>query len=110
MGMFEELTGREDGDDMARTKAREIDETLIEEFVLRLKSTLTNADEFRIAFSELNSPAVLSGPEVVEIAHRLLGGLRAKSRKAALTSISQERLRLSHAKAKSETAARSKVW
>lgn len=110
MDMFDEQVGREAGDDMARTSTKPIDNDLVDGFVSRLKRDVSNGEEFKVVMAEIADHASLSAVEIIEIAHRFVGGLKPKSRKAALTTISQERLRLSHAKAKAETAAKARTW
>ena len=95
---------------MARTSSRPLDIKLVDEFVSRLKASLNDTDDFKEVYGSMCDHPTLSAQEIIEVAYRFLGGLKPKSRKAALTSISQERLRLTHAKAKGETAARSKTW
>jgi AAA domain len=51
----------------------------------------------------------LSAAEVIGIASQLVGS-KPKSRKAALTDMAQERLRVSHAKAKGDRAAKTRLW
>jgi len=111
MGIFQAwLGGREEDDGMARAKAQPLDAAKIEMHVQRLKLAARDGDAFKLASVALAEDKSLASPELIEIAHRFAGGLRPKTRKAALTAIAQERLRLAHALAKGESAAKARVW
>lgn len=101
--------GRDSEDDMARAKAHPRDSQKLAGIVERLRLTITDAEAFKPVFENLEADKSLTAPDVVEIAYRLLGGIRPKSRKAALTAIAQERMRLAHAKSKGESA-KIRVW
>lgn len=96
-------------DDMARAKARPLDEARIAAVVQELRLTIDKPPAFKPVFEALAGDVTLSAGDIIEIAHRLLGGARAKSRKAALTAIAQERMRLSHARSKGQSA-KVRVW
>lgn len=99
------LGGQEADDDMARAEARPLDAAKIDSVVRQLKLAVADAHEFRSVAEDRS----ISGPELIEIAHRF-AGIRAKTKKAALTAIGQERMRMVHAKAKAASAAKTKTW
>lgn len=103
------LDGHDAEDDMARGKARPLDESRIDTAVRELRRVLPDPAAFKSAFEALVADKALGAADAIEIAYRLLGGIRPKSRKAALTAIAQERMRLSHAKSKGESA-KIRVW
>lgn len=109
MHISEGLQGECEDDEMARAK-KPLDEAKVDDLVQKLQTSLTDAEDFRQIYLSIVNNDKLSTLEVVSIAHKFVGGQKPKSRKAALTAIGQERLRLVHAKAKSATAAKSKTW
>ena len=96
-------------DEMARAGGRQVDQLKVAEIADRLRLSIANAAVFQAAIDELERDQSVTAPEVIEIAYRLLGGMRPKSRKSALTAIAQERLRLAHARSKGD-AAKIRVW
>lgn len=52
----------------------------------------------------------LKAQDVIAIAQLFAGGAAPKSRKAAITAVGQERVRVSHAATKSASAAKNKAW
>ena len=104
------LGGHEADEDMARANARPLDSARIEALVQQLRLTVKDADAFKPVYSAIALDTTLSAQDVIAIAQMFVGGTKPKSRKAALTAIGQERLRLSHAKAKGESAAKTRVW
>src|SRR5579864_2594152 len=100
---------QESAEDMARA-ARPIDSAKVDELVSQLKLTVDDPEAFKSVYTELLTDKSLTAQETIEIAYRFIGGFRKKSKKAALAAIGQERLRLSHAKAKGESAAKTRTW
>ncbi len=109
MGIMQLWGGRDTDDEMARAKTRTLDSMKIETLVRQLKSTVRDTDAFKAVYSSIASDKTLSTAEAIEIAYKFAGA-RQKTKKAALASIGQERLRVSHAKAKAESAAKSRTW
>lgn len=109
MGIMQLWGGRDTDEDMARAKTRTLDTTKIESLVHQLKATVRDTDAFKAVYSSIASDKILSTAEAIEIAYKFSGS-RAKTKKAALAAIGQERLRVSHAKAKGESAAKTRTW
>jgi len=109
MGMFTTWLGRdEDRDDMARSKAQPIDAEKVELLTQQLRAAVADAKAFEGLYKGIADNKSLSGAEVVAIAKKFAGG-SPKNRKAAITAIAQERLRLAHSKAKAQSA-KTRVW
>lgn len=109
MGMLASwLGGAEAGDDMAR--ARPLDAKKVTQLTNALRAAGDDAAVLKEAYRTICDDDSLSAAEVIEIAHQYLGGVKPKSRKAALSAIGQERLRLAHAQAKAASAAKVRVW
>jgi hypothetical protein len=109
MSMFGFLTGKRKADEsMART-TRSVDQKRIDALALRLQSAMSDAGAFKALLASIDEDKTLSAAEVIRIASQLVGS-KPKSRKAALTDMAQERLRVAHAKAKGERAAKTRLW
>ena len=104
------LGGREADEDMARAKTKLTDATKIDAVVKQLKLTVKNVDAFKSVQASILADETLSAQDVIAIAFGFVGGTKPKSRKAALVAIGQERLRVSHAIAKGESAAKTRTW
>jgi hypothetical protein len=109
MGMLGWLGGRE-AEDMARATSRPLDAAKINGYADRLKASVRDATAFDVAFAELVDDSSLSAQEVIGIAHAFVGGARPKTKKSALASIGQERMRVAHAKSKGDSASKAKMW
>jgi len=90
--------------------AKQLDSEKIDGFVDQLKQAAHDADNFKVVVSLITKDKSLSAAEVIELSQRFTGGPKPKSRKAAITALGQERLRLSHGEAKAATAAKSRTW
>jgi hypothetical protein len=102
---------RQDGeDDMARAKKPPLDQTKVDAWVSRLKLAARDASQFDAVFDELGESSLVGSAEVLAVAQKFAGGAKPKSKKLALLAIAQERQRLVHAKAKGESAAKTRVW
>ena len=111
MGMLSSwLGGNEAGEDMARASSRPLDSAKIEALAQKLRLTVNDAAAFKQVLLAVESDASMNVQEIVAIAHQFVGGLKPKSRLAALTAISQERVRVAHAKSKAASAAKAKAW
>jgi hypothetical protein len=111
MGMFSSwLGGGEAEDYMARSNTKPLDTAKIDDMVRRLRNAVRDANSFRSVQESIAADKTLSAQEVIAIASSFAGGVKAKSKKAALTAIGQERVRVSHAKAKGESAAKNRAW
>lgn len=111
MPIFSSARSDYEADDvMARASAKLLDSEKIDSLVERLKRSVRDAEAFKSVVSSIDDDKSLSAAEVIELSRRFVGGTKPKSRKAALTAIGQERLRLSHARAKAATAAKSRTW
>ena len=104
------MGGRDTGDEMARARTQAIDSARISQLADELRLAVTDKEIFNSVCDAIADDNTISAAEVIDIAHKFLGGSKPKSRKAALSAIRQERLRLSHAKAKGETASKAKTW
>jgi hypothetical protein len=110
MAIFRSWAGEEEAaEDMACAK-RPLDLAKVDELVRQLKLSVKDPLAFKSVYTELLENKSLGAQEAIEIAHRFVGGFRHKSKKAALAAIGQERLRLAHAKAKGESAAKTRTW
>ena len=101
--------GHEAGHDMARANARPIDAAKVDAHLRQLKAAVKDGDAWKAAYGALIDDASLSAQEVVAVAQAFVG-TKYKTRKAALTGIGQERMRVSHAKSKGESAAKTRLW
>ena len=97
-------------DNMARVSAKHLDVEKIDSLVHQLKQTAHDADEFNAIVSAITNDKSFTVAEVIELSRRFAGGPKSKTRKAAITALGQERLRLSHGEAKAATAAKSRTW
>jgi hypothetical protein len=111
MSIFSRIWNSSEADDeMARASARPLDIEKIDALVDQLKQSVRDAEMFKSVVTSIDDDKSLSSAEIIEISRRFVGGTKAKSRKAAITALGQERLRLSHARAKAATAAKSRTW
>lgn len=110
MGILNWFGSHESDEDMARTNKKPLDADKIDEMVRLLRAASKSTDEFREVQANLAEDKDLSAQEVIAIAQAFVGGVKLKSRKAALTAIGQERLRVSHSNAKARSAAKSRTW
>ncbi len=110
MSILSLLVGRETEDDMARAKPRPADPAIIADYLRDLKRCVHDRSAFEAVRSRLEADKTLSAGEVINIASAFAHGLRAKSKKAALVAISQERMRLANAAAKAASAAKARTW
>jgi len=101
---------READEEMARANAKPLDAVKIDAYVKQLKLAVRDGQAFESVYTEIEGDTTLAAAEVVAIAQAFVGGSKPKSRKVALASIRQERLRVSHAKSKSESAAKARTW
>lgn len=108
MGMLDWFGGHE-SEDMPRAKARPLDMAKIDQHVRSLKAAVRDGDAWKPTYAALVDDKSLTTQEVIAIAESFVG-LRPKSKKAALTAIGQERMRVSHAKSKGDSAAKTRVW
>jgi hypothetical protein len=97
-------------DDMARARKSPLDQTKVDAWVSRLKLAVRDAAQFDRIFGDLEEDQLVGSAELIAIAQKFAGGSKPKSKKAALLAIAQERQRLVHAKAKGESAAKTRVW
>jgi len=110
MTILSRLLGRTDGsEEMSRSATVQVSPA-VEELTQQLRANVADAASFADVVERIQCDDSLSASDVITIAHSFVGGRRAKSRKAAFTAIEQERLRLSHARAKSASASKSPVW
>lgn len=111
MSIFARIwSGSEADDEMARASAKLLDNEKIDKLVGQLKKLVRDGEALQSAIDSLDADESFSAGEIVEISHRFLGGKKPKSRKAAIAALGKERLRLSHARAKAATAAKSRTW
>jgi hypothetical protein len=110
MGIMDFLGGRQVGDDMAGAKARPLDAAKIEGYVSQLKRVVYDRPAFDAVFQSLIADKAVSASEMIEIARAFAHGVKVKAKKDAILAIGQERMRLSHAKSKSESATKAKGW
>jgi hypothetical protein len=111
MSIFTRIwSGSEADEEMARASAKALDNEKIDTLVGQLKKLVRDADALQLAIDSLDADSAFSAGEVVEISYRFLGGTKPKSRKSAIAALGKERLRLSHARAKTATAAKSRTW
>jgi hypothetical protein len=111
VGLLETLLrGRETDEDMAHAKAKPLDDVRIDEHVQHLRRTIKDGPAFKLVYESLVNDQRLSAQDVIAIAYKFVGGKRPPTRKAALTTIGQERMRVSHAKSKAASAAKSTTW
>ena len=110
MSILTAWLGRNQEDDMARSKKPPVDATKIDAWVARLRLAVRDAAQFDSVFGEVEAGELLGSAEIIAIAHKFAGGSKPKSKKAALLAIAQERQRLAHSKAKGESAAKTRVW
>lgn len=108
MGIMQLWGGHDTDEDMARASKRTLDAAEVDTWVEQLKSSLKDTKAFKAVYSGLVD-TTLSAADVIEIAFRFTGA-KAKTKKAAMTAIGQERLRVSHARAKGESAAKTRTW
>lgn len=97
-------------DDMAKAHKLPLDQTKIDAWVSRLKLAARDAAQFDRVFGELEQGELIGSAELIAIAQKFAGGAKAKSKRAALLAIAQERQRMAHAKAKGDSAAKTRVW
>jgi hypothetical protein len=97
-------------DDMVRMSVQPGDVARVDSLARRLRSAVRDPAAFALALEELKSDREFTAREVAMVAQVFIGGPLPKTRKAALTAIGQERLRLSHAAAKGASAARARAW
>lgn len=110
MSILKAWLGRDREDDMARPKKLPLDQTKVDAWVARLKLAARDASQFDNVFGELEAGELLTPAETLAVAQKFAGGSKPKSKRAALLAIAQERQRLVHAKAKGDSAAKTRVW
>jgi hypothetical protein len=111
MAMLELWSGEcQVGEDMARSKSRQLNTDRIAMTVSQLKMSLHDAAVFQSWVEKIEADKTLSAAEIIEIAKLFVGGVRATSRTAALSSIVRRRIEMSHARAKSNLAAKTRLW
>lgn len=110
MGIMQLWGGHDTDEDMARANARPLDKVKVDAFVQQLKLAVREPEAFKRLLTSIESDRALSAAEVLAIAQAFVGGTKPKNKKAAISAIGQERLRLSHAKAKGESAAKTRTW
>jgi chromosome segregation and condensation protein ScpB len=110
MGIMQLWGGHDTDDDMARANARPLDKIKVDALVQQLKLAVREPEAFKRLLASIESDRALSAAELTAIAQGFAGGVKPKNRKAAIAAIGQERLRLSHAKAKGEAAAKTRTW
>lgn len=96
--------------DMARNGAKPLDKVRIDDLTRKLKAAVRDGESFKSELEKLSADKSISAQELIAIAQGFAGGGKPKSKKAALTAIAQERVRLSHAKAKAGSAAKARAW
>lgn len=104
------LSGAEAEDAMVRANKRPLDTAKIDALVQQLKLSVRDAEAFNSVYTSITDDRTLTAGEVIEIAFGFLGGHRPKGKTAALAAIGQERVRIAHAKAKGDSAAKARVW
>ncbi|MBY0227010.1 MAG: hypothetical protein K2Q28_14495 [Hyphomicrobium sp.] len=110
MSILSAWLGRDHEDDMARSKKPVVDESKIDAWVARLKLAVRDAAQFDKVFGEVEAGELLGSADIIALAQKFAGGPKPKNKKAALLAIAQERQRLAHAKAKGDSAAKTRVW
>lgn len=110
MGMLAWLNDRDEDDDMASKRAIALNTEAIESYLGKLKASTFDRGEFDKIFLALGADKAVSKADMVELARRYTLGRVEKTKKDALLAIRQERARLSLAKAKEESAGRTKLW
>ncbi len=110
MSMLSSWGFRQEPDQVMARTARPIDIARVDGLVSQLKLTVRDPEAFKTVYAALLADKSLSANEAIEVAYKFIGGFRQKSKKAALAAIGQERLRLAHATAKAESAAKTKTW
>lgn len=109
MGIFQLWGSREADDDMARRQQKQLDSAKVDAWAHDLKASMSDAEAFAAVYAALACDKSLLTAEIVEISFRVTG-TRAKTKKQALASIGQQRLRLAHARAKSASALKTRTW
>lgn len=104
------LGGQEADDDMVRASSKPIDEVKVNALVQQLKLAVRDHGAFEGVYGAIIQDKQLSTGELAVIAQRFAGGIKPKSKKAAIAAIGQERLRIVHADAKARSAAKARVW
>lgn len=110
MGIMQLWGGHGTDEDMARANTRKLNTVKIDAWVQQLKLAVRDPEAFKRLLASIESDRALSAAEVAAIAQGFAGGASPKNKKAAIATIGQERLRLSHAKAKGESAAKTRTW
>lgn len=109
--MLQWLFGLDDTDeDMRRAKAAPVSQVKIDAHVAKLKLAVRDARAFQLELENLSGDKALTAAEVMEIARIFVGSNSARSRRAAISAIAQERLRIAHADAKADSARKARVW
>lgn len=108
MGIFQFWGAREPDREMARKQSKP-DSANVDAWARQLKAAMKDAEAFKALYASFASTKDLSAGEAIEVAHKVTG-IRPKTKKQAVTSIGQEQLRLAHAKAKAESAAKARTW
>jgi len=95
---------------MARASTKSVDEAKVNALIQQLKLAVRDRVAFDAIYGAVVEDKHLSVAELAAIAHGFAGGAKPRSKKAALTAIGQERLRVAHADAKAKSAARTRTW
>lgn len=110
MGMLAWFNDRDEDDDMASKRATALNTEAIERYLGLLKAGTFDRPQFDQVYLALSDDKKMSKADMVELARRYTLGRIEKTKKDALLAIRQERARLSLAKAKEESAGRTKLW
>ncbi len=111
MGMLAWLEDDDANEDaMARKRASALNTEAIECYLGKLKASTFDRQQFDLVFLALSADKALSKTDIVELARCYTLGRIEKTKKDAILAIRQERARLSLAKAKEESAGRTKLW
>jgi hypothetical protein len=86
-----------------------LDQQRIEAHVVRLKAAAVEFSWFESLVDELDDDRSLPAPALAEIARRF-ARRPVRNRKQAVEALMQEGLRLAHARAKAESAAKTRLW
>ncbi len=101
------LDGEHAADDVMARVPKAVDLAKVEHCVSQLRQHVRDdATRFQAVVASLSDGNKFTSHEVVAIAHKFVGGKKAKNAKSALTDIGQERLRIANALAKANSARR----
>lgn len=110
MGIMQLWGGHDTDEDMARANSRPLDQIKVDALVQQLKLAVRDPGSFKRLLASIESDRAITAAEIALIAQGFAGGAKPKNKKAAIAAIGQERLRLSHATAKAESAAKTRTW